>query len=324
MPRTASGLRTGTAVRVADLEGQRPEWRAYLRLLREAARALEDGGWDAPLSAAELAGEKAGPDLAGDAGDDTLPTLPEPLLHRRTLEVDVAHARRLLWHLASTAAADSSIAAEAGAASLRGYRPTAAGTVELLTAAVRQDRAMIGALAQANGLDPKALASVADLTALPLLHSCGRLLASRVPRSWPPGYCPICASWPIVSERRGLDRTRRLRCGRCSGDWEVEWLCCTYCGERAHERLGSLVPDDRGEILKVETCATCRGYLKSVATLQAIPPFELLLQDLETVELDLVALERGYRRPEQPGFPLDVRVQARPGSGKACERADGG
>jgi FdhE protein len=47
-----------------------------------------------------------------------------------------------------------------------------------------------------------------------------------------------------------------------------------------------------------------------VATLQGIPPFELLLQDLETVELDLVALDRGYRRPEKSGFPLDALVVA--------------
>jgi FdhE protein len=133
-----------------------------------------------------------------------------------------------------------------------------------------------------------------------------------VPRSWPHGYCPICASWPILAERRGLDRTRRLRCGRCGGDWPVEWLCCIYCGERDHQRLGSLVPEDREETLIVETCASCRGYLKSVATLQQIPPFALLLQDLETVELDLVALDRGYSRPQGGGFPLDVRVTARP------------
>ena len=57
------------------------------------------------------------------------------------------------------------------------------------------------------------------------------------------------------------------------------------------------MPDGTGETLKMDTCETCRGYLKSVATLQAIPPFQLLLQDLETVELDLVARERGYVRP---------------------------
>jgi FdhE protein len=262
-------------------------------LLGQAWRALDDTGWRMPFA------------QAGSADRDTGAPAPAPLLHRRTLEVDPARVRRLVCRLAPAAGK------EPGAVSLRGYRPKAADAVALVAAAVQQDRAGIGVLAEAGGVDPGVLASVADLAALPLLQSCGRLLAEQVPRFWPHGYCPICASWPILSERRGLDRTRRLRCGRCGGDWEVEWLCCTYCGEREHERLGSLVPDDRGEMLKVETCATCRGYLKSVATLQGIPPFELLLQDLETVELDLVALDRGYRRPQESGFPLDVRVAAR-------------
>jgi FdhE protein len=78
----------------------------------------------------------------------------------------------------------------------------------------------------------------------------------------------------------------------------VEPLWCTYCGERDHRKLGTLVPDVPRDPLQVDTCESCRGYLKSVATLQAMQPFELLLQDLETVELDLVARERGYVRPE--------------------------
>jgi FdhE protein len=81
-----------------------------------------------------------------------------------------------------------------------------------------------------------------------------------------------------------------------------------YCGEREHQQLGFLVPEEGGETLKVETCASCRGYLKSIATLQGIPPFELLLRDLETVELDLVAVERGYGRPEESRFRLKVRL----------------
>ena len=295
MQRTTPGLRTDTAARLADLERQRPEWRAWLRLLGEARGALGDACWGKPFAEADSA--------AGNAGAPA----EAPLLHGRTLEVDAARTRRLVCRLASTAAAGK----DGGAASLRGYRPTAAAAVRLLAAAVRQDRAAIGTLAEAGGVDPAALASAADLAALPLLHSCGRLLADGVPHFWPHGYCPICAGWPTLSERRGLDRTRRLRCGRCGGDWQVEWLCCIYCGEREHERLGSLVSEDQGERLKVETCASCRGYLKSVATLQKIPPFELLLQDLETVELDLVALDRGYRRPQESGFPLDARVAAR-------------
>lgn len=284
MHRTTPGLRADPGARLADLERRRPEWLGWLRLLAEARRELDDVAWSRPFAEGELA--------AGTPHGDA------PLLHGRTLEVDAGRLRRLLRRLAA-------------ASSLRGYRPSDADAAGLLEAAVRQDRAAIATLAAADGVDPAALATVADLAALPCLQSCGGLLQDRVPRYWPHGYCPICGAWPLLAERRGLDRTRRLRCGRCAGDWEVQTLCCPYCGEREHERLGSLVPEGEGEMLKVETCGSCRGYVKSVATLQRIPPFALLLQDLETVELDLVALDRGYSRPQEAGFPLEVRASLR-------------
>jgi FdhE protein len=288
MQRTAPGLRTDPATRLADLERQRPEWHAWLKLLGQVEHALGDDGWPTPLSDAEL----------GAISNQS------PLLNGRTLEVDADRVQRLVRRLASTAAAGHL----PDASSLRRYQPSMDEAMGLLAAAIRQDRDGIGELATNGNVDPGALTSVAHLAALPLLRSCGRLLGDRVPRSWPHGYCPICAAWPILAERRGLDRSRRLRCGRCSGEWEIQWLCCVYCGNREHERLGSMIPEDRGERLKVETCLDCRGYLKSFATLQAIPHFELLLHDLETIELDLVALDRGYQRPQGLGFSLDVRL----------------
>ncbi|HEU4682663.1 MAG TPA: formate dehydrogenase accessory protein FdhE [Gemmatimonadales bacterium] len=293
MQRTAPGLRTNPSARLAELERRRPEWHAWLRLLGEAEHALDDVGWRAPLADTEPGGTSTG------SSQET------PLLNGRTLRVDANRVQRLLCRLASTAAAGHLM----DAASLRRYRPSEAQAMRLLAAAVRQDLVELGAMADVAGVDRGALTSVAHLTAFPLLQSCGRLLEDHVPRFWPQGYCPVCAAWPILAERRGLDRTRRLRCGRCGGEWEVQWLCCSYCGEREHERLGSLVPEEHGDMLKVETCASCKGYLKSFATLQEIHPFELLLKDLETIELDLVALDRGYLRPEKNGFSLEVRLE---------------
>jgi FdhE protein len=174
---------------------------------------------------------------------------------------------------------------------------------------VRQDQGAIAAIAHQRDLHRGALASVTHLAALPLLRACAAGLQNQIPASWAHGYCPICAAWPALAERRGLDRSRRLRCGRCAAEWEIEWLLCVYCGERDHQRLGSLVPEGSGELVNVETCASCRGYLKSVAALQAIPPFNLLLEDLATIELDLVAMDRGYTRPPANGFPLDLRIR---------------
>jgi len=291
MQRTASGLRADTAARLAELERQRPEWHAWFRLLSEAERALDDAGWRTPLDEAE-------------SGDKFVDSEDVPLLNGRALQVDADVAQRLVRRLASTAA----VGHLPDAASLRWYRPSAADAVALIEAAVRQDLTELAALADAAGTERGPLMSVAHLAALPLLQSCGRLLADQVPRHWPHGYCPICGAWPILAERRGLDRSRRLRCGRCAAEWEVQWLCCAYCDERDHERLGSLVAEDGGETLKVETCSSCQGYLKSIATLQGIPSFELLLRDLETVELDLVAVQRGYGRPEESRFRLKVRL----------------
>lgn len=290
MQRTTPGLRSQPGARLAELERQRPEWQNWLTLLVEARHALDDAAWRSPIAGYQ-------PGATAHAAD-------APLLHQRTLQLDAGRVQRLLLRLAAVAASGD----VAGGATLRGYRPSKADSVALLLAAARQERAELESLADAAGVDRGALSSVAHLTAYPLLQSCGRLLKDQVPEFWPHGYCPVCAAWPILAERRGLDRTRRMRCGRCSGEWEVEWLSCVYCGEREHEKLGSLVPDATGEMLKVETCATCRGYLKSVATLQGIQPFDLLLQDLETVELDLVALDRGYGRPEECGFTLEVRL----------------
>jgi FdhE protein len=283
---TAAGLRTDPSARLADLESRLPEWHAWLELLGETERALGEGKWLEEIEPADTPPRQA------------------PLLHRRNLRLDTTRARRLLDRLVTIA----SHADLEGARSLRSYQGSRDETVRLMSAAVRQDQDVIAAIARQWGLHPGAFASVIHLAALPLLRSCAAALQDQIPRHWPHGYCPICGAWPTLAERRGLDRSRRLRCGRCAAEWEMEWLLCVYCGERDHHRLGSLIPDESGELLKVETCATCQGYLKSVATLQAIPPFELLLQDLETVELDLVALDRGYVRPEESGFPLEVTM----------------
>jgi len=285
MHRTTARLRTDPASRLAALQRQRPEWRAWLRLLAEVRAELDDPAW------AESLGRADGIVATGSASAEM------PLLEGRTLLVDPARLQRLLRRLARAAAEGNS----PDAAALRHYRPSATEATRLVEETAAQQPSATG------------LAIVAGLAALPLFRACERLLQSLMPTWWPHGHCPICGGWPILAELRGLDRTRRLRCGRCAADWEVPWMCCVYCGEKDHAQLGALVPEKRGEeLLRVEICARCGQYLKSITTLQATPSFELLLRDLETVELDLVALDRGYSRPAGGGIPLTLRVTARP------------
>jgi len=190
------------------------------------------------------------------------------------------------------------------------FSPThvAAHPLPFLEAAICLDETRLADLAQADGADPGALGALMQLATMPLLHACGRSLAPQVPLDWASGYCPVCGAWPTLAEVRGLERTHRWRCGRCGGDWGLALLRCPYCGEADHQRLGSLTTEDDEATCTVDTCLTCRGYVKTRTVLQPTPPYAVVLEDLATVEWDLVALARGYRRPTPPGYALGVRL----------------
>jgi len=79
-----------------------------------------------------------------------------------------------------------------------------------------------------------------------------------------------------------------------------------------HKRLGVLLPEPHSTTGQIDTCATCQGYLKTHTTLQALPAYAVALQDLATIALDVAALDRGYARPERPGYALACRLVASP------------
>jgi hypothetical protein len=214
-----------------------------------------------------------------------------PLLYRARFTVDERAAGRWVKRLAARANVGDVDA------------------VALLEAGVRQDNP-----------DPPALRVVAQLAAIPLLQACARVLAADVPASWWEGYCPVCGAWPVLAEYVGLERKRQLRCGRCGTGWAIPMLRCAFCDETDHERLGYLAPDGDEEVRKVEVCNTCKGYVKALTTVRSLAPWAILLDDLTTVHLDVVAIERGYERPERPGYALDAQVVEEGGGGQGWWR----
>jgi len=62
---------------------------------------------------------------------------------------------------------------------------------------------------------------------------------------------------------------------------------------------------------KVETCHVCRGYLKTVTTLTARSAADVVVEDAATATYDVAAIEAGFARPSESGYPLGVRVEAR-------------
>lgn len=148
------------------------------------------------------------------------------------------------------------------------------------------------------GLDAELAATLLRLTLLPLLEQISAAARSLRPREgWTMGYCPTCGAWPLLGEYRGLELTRFLRCGLCADDWGVDRLFCFVCGARAHHDLQYI--QVAGEELKqrAQTCERCHSYIKQLSTFSALSAPALLVADIATLHLDLVALERTYSPP---------------------------
>jgi len=264
--------------RVAAVRRATPESDAWLTLLEAALAESEDGAvWEAavPSPAAER-------------------PVKAPLLSHTRITLDARATRLWVRRLLTLALPGEARKVD---------------EIALLDAALSHDDEAVDALARAGGADPSVLRVAGQMAVLPLLQACARALAPEVPAAWWEGYCPVCGAWPAVAEYTGLERKRQLRCGRCGAGWAIPLLRCVYCDETHHDNLGYLTPEAGEQSRKIEVCNTCKGYLKAVTTVRPLAPWAILVDDLTTVPLDIAALERGYRRPERPGYALEARVE---------------
>jgi formate dehydrogenase accessory protein FdhE len=149
--------------------------------------------------------------------------------------------------------------------------------------------------AEALGLDGALTATVLRLTAFPSLAQMTRTFARlREGVVWELGYCPICGSWPLLGETRGLEQDRFLRCGLCASAWQFRRLLCPFCGNQDHRSLGYVYVEGEEDRYRAGTCEVCHGYVKWVSTIFPLSDLQILVADLGTMHLDLAATERGY------------------------------
>jgi FdhE protein len=94
---------------------------------------------------------------------------------------------------------------------------------------------------------------------------------------------------------------RVLRCSFCASAWELSPYACIYC-DHAGNRFVTAAPNEERKDRRLEVCGACGGYLKSI-DIAGLSPFPLLsISDIETTDLDLAAMEHGYKRPALKEF----------------------
>jgi FdhE protein len=172
----------------------------------------------------------------------------------------------------------------------------------LLTASLARDQNAIRTGAVHRGLAPDLVWLVGELATTPFAHALQHAVFDHRQEdtfaaacdAWSLGYCPACGSWPALAEC--ADSHRVLRCSFCSLGWELNTYACIYCTE-AGEPFVTAAPDEERKDRRVEVCGACHAYLKTV-DLAALSPFPLVaIADMETMDLDVAAMEHGYGRP---------------------------
>lgn len=218
-----------------------------------------------------------------------------PLLRGERLNLDGSALKRRFQDLVGTL---TQRRADAAPALTQAVRSGQLDVAELTSFVLNGQPERVHERAAMLDLDVSLAASVLSLTLFPGLVPIAAGLEPLLSiESWASGYCPVCGSFPRLGEFRGLEQIRFLRCSLCAAGWQFPRLRCPFCGNRDHRRLGYLHVEGEEGKCRAGTCEECRQYVKMVSTLAALSPLQLLVTDVATIHLDLLAADQGFSPP---------------------------
>lgn len=160
------------------------------------------------------------------------------------------------------------------------------------------DDAFFAAFGENTPDAPRLLNFLVQAALTPRLAAVGEAVYARFPddRTWSFGQCPVCGSPPLMARLVGKVGARHLTCSFCQLEYRAKRLMCPYCGEEDHKQLEVFTaPDEPG--YAVHVCLRCKNYIKTTDFRELDRPSIPVLDDLESLTLDLSAHEQGYNRP---------------------------
>jgi FdhE protein len=240
-----------------------------------------------------------------------------PLLHDQPAYIDINFAADLFSRLVNVLQQRPDAELQAGLTAL--VDAATNGRLEpqrLFGEAFVQHADHVSEIALQTGVDADLLTTVAAQSVAPLLCAYAERLMPPVQRlddgspegaAWLRGYCPVCGGWPSLAELRGVELARFLRCAACGSGWRSQRLGCPYCANDDYRSLQTLTIDGEKRF-RISVCERCKGYLKVGNAFDPPPPELLVLDDVASLHLDVVAIERGYHRPVGTGYFIELAV----------------
>ncbi|OIP61561.1 MAG: hypothetical protein COY75_03675 [Nitrospirae bacterium CG_4_10_14_0_8_um_filter_41_23] len=158
------------------------------------------------------------------------------------------------------------------------------------------DKTYIDKILEDIEIDEAVLNFLIHMSIKPFLDANVEKLKDQVDfKNWLRGYCPICGSFPHMSELKG-EGQRFFACSFCGFEWPSERLKCPFCENKDHESLHYFYEEGK-EIYRVDVCDKCKQYIKTVDSCKLDYEPDLNLEDIATIHLDILASEKGFKRP---------------------------
>ena len=165
---------------------------------------------------------------------------------------------------------------------------------KLLKKEAKEER--IEQMADELGLDKKVFLFLIQSSTKPSVEAGMEQLRGELdPETWLKGYCPMCGSLPSLSLLKEEVGKRYLLCSFCGYQWRIDRLFCPFCDNKNQESLHYLFAQGE-ETHRIDLCEKCHRYIKTIdyRNLQESDP---VLEDLATPHLDILASQKGYKRP---------------------------
>jgi len=145
---------------------------------------------------------------------------------------------------------------------------------------------------------PRALTFLAQASLTPSIVAYARSIAKELPkdRTWDQATCPVCGSLALHSSLTGREGVRVHTCSFCRAGYRTLRLHCPYCRESDPAKLPFFTADEEPGY-RVDVCLSCKGYIKTSDFRQLDRISLPVLDDLESLALDLLAVKRGFVRP---------------------------
>jgi hypothetical protein len=229
------------------------------------------------------------------------------LLHGKPLPVDAALYRKILEQIAGALALHFPEAGVAGKLlELPGLQEDDLKTFLVMSTSFDGEK-MIHYLQdkgwdKSSGVEAALIAFLLFAALTPFYLSLASAVAPLAEFSlWRQGFCPLCGQKPGMAKLRSEDGARVLECWLCHTQWQFPRLECPFCANKDFEQLQFFYTDEYPG-RRVQLCGCCKSYLKTSVMKEIGREVILELENIFSIQLDLLARREGYL----PGEDLAV------------------